>query len=76
MKSGDKVKYVGCLSNCRCRNLSEEDQRLLAQFLPGKLHLGREVVVSRLTDNLCEAAIPQINGVWLISFKDHFEAIL
>jgi hypothetical protein len=74
MKIGDRVRYIGCPLNCSCRKFSAEDQALLAQYLPGELHLGREVEVDLLTENMCRAKI--MDGCWLIAYKEHFEVIL
>lgn len=72
-KTGEQIRYVGCLSECDCKNLPEDIKAELAMFLPGKLHFGREGPVQMCGHFICKMEVGV--GTALIAHIDHFEAV-
>lgn len=74
LKSGHKVRYVGCLFGCSCLDMTPEEQMVLHSIMPSGTNAGIECVIEEIGDVLCKAIITK--GAWLIAYKDHFEVIL
>lgn len=65
---GDRVRYIGCLEGCRCK-----DEARHVDHEPGSIHIGREGIVSIPGDWICQVLV--VLGGYLVASIWHFEEL-